>query len=163
MGLLDQHSHSGAAQVDLSSDRRTSAGSASVSQLADLRMSRKTAKWSRPAPTEQRGDIPDWFHRIHRRARSRQPAGATRRFAEPAGPRPRSAGSRGPPVARLCSCIWISRASTSISRPACASFAAISLRRTSACPRRLRPPDSHHRFGRSTAPPRSIASRRRAA
>ena len=35
-------------------------------------------------------------HRIHRRACRRQPARAARRFAEPAGPRPRSAGSRRP-------------------------------------------------------------------
>ena len=70
-----------------------------VAQPCSLRPSRKTGKWSKPELTEQRGDIPDRFHRIHRRACGRQPAGATRRFAEPAGPRPRSAGSRRPPVA----------------------------------------------------------------
>src|SRR5206468_6730388 len=60
---------------------------------------KKTETWSKPALTEQRGDIPDRVYRIHRRACRRQPAGAEWCFAESAGPRPRSAGSRKPFVA----------------------------------------------------------------
>ena len=99
VGLLDQHSHSGAAQVVLSSDRGPAAGSAACRAVCSLLPSRKTAKWSKLAPTEQRGDIPDRFHRIHRRACCRQSAGAAWRIAESAGSRPRSAGSRRPSVA----------------------------------------------------------------